>query len=279
MLSGVDVSSFQGEPAQWRQAAGDIDWAAVKITELGQAAGAYLNPDAAADWAWLKQQGKIRIAYLFGHPATSAADTVTWFGSRLTPLGVEDGDGIALDLEVTDGLGPAAVAFWSGTVLSLLHHEFGRTPLLYTFRDFPAPGNCAGLGGWPLWIADPSSPAGHPAVPAPWKTWAAHQWGIRGIDRDIAWWPSPQAMRAAIGRPVPLPPPAPETITEPRMILVQVDRATVPPNTPWPGVFLLASDGSLHHVTTPADVGAYKAAGIPGPVTITFAEYQARTAK
>ncbi len=33
-MDGVDVSSFQGEPATWAPSAGAIQWAAVKITEL-----------------------------------------------------------------------------------------------------------------------------------------------------------------------------------------------------------------------------------------------------
>jgi hypothetical protein len=80
----------------------------------------------------------------------------------------------------------------------------------------------------------------------------------------------------------PPPPAAPAAREEPGMILVQVDRAEVPAGTVWPGVFLLSADATLHHVTGPEDgtdnVKSYQAAGIPGPVTITWAEYQARLA-
>jgi hypothetical protein len=57
------------------------------------------------------------------------------------------------------------------------------------------------------------------------------------------------------------------------MILVTIDRTTVPEGTPWPGVFLVGS-GAIHHVTSPKDEDAYKAAGIPGPVSISYSEYQ-----
>jgi hypothetical protein len=57
------------------------------------------------------------------------------------------------------------------------------------------------------------------------------------------------------------------------MILVSVDRNTVPEGIEWPGVFLVGS-GAIHHVTSTKDEGAYKAAGIPGPVTISYSEYQ-----
>jgi lysozyme len=278
---GVDVSSFQGAPDNWAKNAGAIQWAAVKITELqppGSAPVRYTNPEAGADWAYLKQQGLVRVAYLFGHPSVNAAATVSFFAEQLDALGVEDGDAVALDHEVTDGLRPAAVSAWAVSVLAGLRRTFGRTPLIYTFLSFAAEGNCAGLGSYPLWMSDPSSAAGHPRVPAPWKTWALHQYATSGnIDRDVSSYATPAAMRTALGKGAPIPD---KTRKDPEMILVQVDRGGVPAGTTWPGVFLLASDGGLHHVTGPEDkinnVESYQAAGIPGPVTISWNEYQAR---
>ena len=49
--------------------------------------------------------------------------------------------------------------------------------------------------------------------------------------------------------PRPNPPPAPERLMEDDMILVTCREVVVPAGTPWPGVFLLFSDGSLGHVT------------------------------
>jgi hypothetical protein len=281
-VNGVDVSSFQGAPASWAKNAGAIQFAAVKITELqppGSAPVRYTNPDAGADWAYLKQQGLVRVAYLFGHPSVNAAASVSFFAEQLNALGVEDGDAVALDHEVSDGLGPAAVSAWAVAVLSDLRTTFGRMPLIYTFLNFANAGNCAGLGPYPLWMSDPSSAAGHPRVPAPWKTWALHQYATSGnIDRDVSSYATAAAMRAALGKATPVK----VTRKDPEMILVQVDRDGVPAGTTWPGVFLLASDGSLHHVTGPEDnvnnVESYQAAGIPGPVTISWGEYQARLA-
>lgn len=66
------------------------------------------------------------------------------------------------------------------------------------------------------------------------------------------------------------------------MILVTIDRASVPSGVAWPGVFLLTSAGQLLHVTGPEgnvnNTESYQAAGIPGPVTISYNEYLARTA-
>ena len=209
-LKGVDVSSFQGPPGDWASAAGNISWAAVKISELEPDGTRYFNPDAQADWNWLAANKKGRVGYFFGHPSTSAADTVSFFISRLNALGLADHDAVALDLEVSDGRTAAEVAAWSRSVMSQVEKRLDRKPLLYTFLDFARAGNCTGLGGYPLWIADPSSPAGQPTVPAPWKTWAIHQYDITGaIDRDVAKYASLAAMQAALGKPPKTTPPPP----------------------------------------------------------------------
>jgi GH25 family lysozyme M1 (1,4-beta-N-acetylmuramidase) len=204
MQAGVDVSSFQGPPATWRAEAGHISWAAVKLTELEPDGTRYVNPDAAADWRFLGQGGRGRLAYLFGHPSVSAADTVSFFVGELTKLGLKRTDGVVLDLEVTDGRTPAEVDSWAATVLADLVHRLERRPVVYTFLSFAREGNCNRLGRYPLWIADPSSPAGRPSVPKPWSTWTIHQYDITGpIDRDVANFTSLAAMTDALGKPKP----------------------------------------------------------------------------
>lgn len=207
-IPGVDVASFEGPPGTWQQAAGRIKWVAVKITELQPGGTRYVNPDAAADWAYAAAKLLGRIAYLFGHPAVSPADTVSFFAETLDPLGVEDSDVIAIDLETTDGLAPAQVDAWGAEVASLLHARYGRVAVLYTYLSFAEEGNTASLGHLPLWISEPSSPPGQPIVPAPWTTWAIHQYETGGqIDKDMAAYPTVKAMAAALGKPAPQPPP------------------------------------------------------------------------
>jgi lysozyme len=202
LLHGVDVASFQGPPSAWRKEAGHISWAAVKLTELQPNGFRYVNPDAAADWHYLAQHHLGRVAYLFGHPSTSVAHTVDHFITELRKLGLRDADGVMLDLEVTDGRMPGQVDAWAAEVLASLARHLHRRPLLYTFLSFAQEGNTAKLGAYPLWIADPSSPPGHPRVPKPWRHWAIHQYDISGaIDRDVANYPSLAAMRRAIGKP------------------------------------------------------------------------------
>jgi hypothetical protein len=199
-LEGVDVASFQGPPGQWVNTAGRIAWAAVKLTEVSLG-GTYVNPDAGADWQWLKSNGKGRIAYLYAHPGTDPAVSVATFMTELHRLGLDDADGIAVDLEETDGQSPAQVSDWAHQVLAGLQSAAGRLPLLYTYLSFAEAGNCAGLGRYPLWMSDPSSPPGHPRVPPPWKTWAIHQWSTSSpIDRDLAAWQNPAYMAGVLGR-------------------------------------------------------------------------------
>jgi GH25 family lysozyme M1 (1,4-beta-N-acetylmuramidase) len=201
-LRGVDVSGWQGPPGTWRGAAGRFSWAAVKITELEPDGTHYVDPDAAADWSWLERNRKGRIGYLFGHPSVNAADTVRFFVADLSKLGLKRADGVAVDLEVTDGLTPKQVSDWAVAVMDDLSDRLSRPPLLYTFLSFAEAGNCAGLGHYPLWIADPSRRPGHPQVPAPWHKWTIHQYVITGpIDRDVANFRSRAAMAAALGEP------------------------------------------------------------------------------
>jgi lysozyme len=195
------VSGYQGPPGAWQGAAGRISWAAVKMTELEPKGIRYVNPDAAADWAYLDRHDKGRIGYLYGHPSVSAADSVELFISEIRRLGLKDTDGVALDLETSDGRTPAEVDAWALSVLQELHRRLGRKPLLYTFLSFAEGGNCDRLGQYPLWIADPSSRRGHPRVPRPWHSWAIHQYVITGpIDRDVGNYASRQAMFADLGK-------------------------------------------------------------------------------
>lgn len=200
--AGVDVSSYQGPPDAWKANAGTISWAAVKVTELEPNGTRYVNPDAASDWDYLARNGKGRIAYLFGHPTVSAAETVSFFASEVRKLGLRDTDGICLDHESSDGKRPAEVADWARRVQAGLFHALHRTPVLYTYLSFAEEGNCAGLEHYPLWISDPNHRRGHPKVPRPWKHWAIHQYKITDpIDKDLANYPSRKAMFDALGKP------------------------------------------------------------------------------
>jgi len=214
----------------------------------------WANTAFAANWQQAKALGIVRGAYHFAHPKNGAATDSGAFLDTVRPHGLTAGDLLALDLEVSDGLSPARVAEYARNWCADVQKATGHTPVVYTFLSFAQQGNCAGLGGYPLWISDPSSPAGHPRVPAPWSTWALHQYATTGnIDRDVSSYATPAAMRAALGKGTTI---LKTTRKDPEMILVEVDRATVPAGTAWPGVFLLTSDG-LTRYAKPEDIAGY----------------------
>jgi lysozyme len=177
---GIDVSSFQGA-FDWAAEKGSISFAFAKATE-----GATItDPEFARNWRQMKAAGLVRGAYCFGHPKNGATTDARHFLSVVRAQGLDRGDMLALDLETTDGLAPAQVAAYGRNWCDQVQAATGRKPIVYTFISFAQAGNCAGLGGYPLWIADPSSPEGHPRVPQPWTTWAFHQYATTLVDRDV----------------------------------------------------------------------------------------------
>lgn len=110
-------------------------------------------------------------AYLFFHPAKDVQAQVANFVNVAGDCDLRP----ALDFEVTDGLDPAAAANAARTACALLVHHYGYAPVLYTYPSFGV--NCAGLGGFLLWIADYSGAAA-PRVPDEWNgDWALWQTG------------------------------------------------------------------------------------------------------
>ncbi len=177
---GIDVSSFQGT-FDWAAERGSISFGFAKATE----GVTITDPEFARNWQQIKAMGFVRGAYHFGHPKDGAGASAQAFLAAVRAQGLERGDLLALDLETTDGLGPAQVATFARNWCAEVAAATGRKPIVYTFISFAQEGNCAGLGGHPLWIADPSSPEGHPTVPRPWTTWTFHQYATTLVDRDV----------------------------------------------------------------------------------------------
>jgi lysozyme len=174
--SGIDLSSYQPS-FDWSAEKGRISFAFIKATE-----GITIrDPSFAANWQRAKDIGIVRGAYHFAHPRNGAATEARAFLGTVRAHGLNAGDLLALDLEVSDGLGPARVAEYARNWCADVHKATGHTPVVYTFLSFAQQGNCAGLGHYPLWIAEPSAPAGRPVVPKPWSTWKFHQYGTARV--------------------------------------------------------------------------------------------------
>lgn len=176
---GIDLSSYQPS-FDWSTEKGRISFAFIKATE----GTTITDPDFAASWQQAHDLGIVRGAYHFAHPANGAATEAQAFLAVVEAHGLKAGDLLALDLETADGLSPARVAEYARNWCADVHQATGHMPIVYTFLGFAQAGNCAGLGGYPLWIAEPSYPPGKPAVPQPWSTWAFHQYGTTQVGSD-----------------------------------------------------------------------------------------------
>ncbi len=176
MLKGVDISHFQSSIPSGG------DFVILKATEgMGNVDGTF-----ASRWKTLGERGMLRGAYDFGHPAGDPVAEADHFLSVVRSAGLRSGDVLVLDHEVSDGTTAAHCAAWARAWCAHVQSEVGWKPVVYTFLSFAAEGRCAGLGGYPLWIADPSRPAGQPRVPDPWKTWTLHQYSeVGGVDHDV----------------------------------------------------------------------------------------------
>jgi lysozyme len=174
--AGIDLSSYQPS-FDWSAERGRISFAFLKATE----GTTIRDPDFAAYWQRARKLGLVRGAYHFAHPRNGAATESRAFLATVRAHGLNAGDLLALDLEVSDGLSPARVAEYARNWCTDVHQATGHTPVVYTFLSFARQGNCAGLGHYPLWIAEPSAPAGRPVVPSPWSAWKFHQYGTARV--------------------------------------------------------------------------------------------------
>jgi len=243
-LKGVDISGYQsGIPAHQ-------DFVIIKATE----GTSYVDGPFHTWWVELGTSKTLRGVYHFSHPANSATAEADHFLSVVQPV-VKKGDLLVLDHEVNDGQGPAHCAQWARDWCARVKQKTGITPVVYTFLSFAWAGNCAGLEIYPLWIADPSAASGHPRVPAPWKTWALHQYGSPGgIDLDIFEGDHAAWLALGGGSPAPAPTPAPKPVPVPTPVPTPQPKGTDVP-------YGLLNDGANVVTVVGFKDGQYKAVG------------------
>jgi lysozyme len=196
VINGVDASNVNGSinwPALTAQH--NLSFAFLKATE----GRGFRDPLFPAAWKEIGTLGLVRGCYHFGRPLTNAQAQADAFLAYVKAAGLTDRDLLALDLEVNDDRTASQVAAWAQEFCAAVHAGAARKPLVYTFESFAQEGYCAGLGGYPLWIASWNGNPGHPVVPAPWKTWAVHQYSSAGLDMDVAGYADKAAMIAALG--------------------------------------------------------------------------------
>jgi lysozyme len=178
-VRGVDVSYYQGQ----------IDWGAVHAAGVGFAIArvsdglSHLDPEFADNWRGIRETGLLRGAYQYFEPSDDVraqADLVVEKVGRL-----ESGDlPVALDVEATSGLAPAALGDEIEAWLEHVAAGTGKPPLIYTLSGF-WDGSVASdrFGDSPLWIA--SYGAACPTLPAGWSAFRFWQRGT-GSEPGVA---------------------------------------------------------------------------------------------
>ena len=183
---GLDCADFQGQ-FSWseaRQRIPNLAFGVYRLTQgLGGSGTVSPDPDAAWNHAQIAAQGLHRGSYHFLDPHLSGEQQAAYFVAEHAKLGTTPADMFWLDNE-TPGASVAetaacAVAFMGELGKLVPHNPRG----VYTFISFAREGNCAGLEGYPLWLAYPSASA--PQSPPPWHRFTFWQWGTRnGTDAD-----------------------------------------------------------------------------------------------
>ena len=183
---GMDVADWQGryDWAAAKRTIPDLTFGIYRLTQgLGTSGTASPDPDAAWNHTQIAANGLHRGAYHFLDPRESGEAQAQYFVAEHAKLGTTAADMFWLDNEAAGTSVPETAACAAGFMTELdklvPHNPRG----VYTFIDFAREGNCAGLEGYPLWLAYPASTA--PPAPAPWHRWTFWQLGTRnGTDAD-----------------------------------------------------------------------------------------------
>lgn len=271
--AGRDYSAFQ-PPVNAEMVKG-LSFAYTRVSNWsGTTMGT--DPNFAHNWAEMKAHKLHRGAYWYLLPDVDAVSQARYFVDAVKRAGLQAGDMLVCDSEVL-----------ASNVNAVTHSFLAETEKLagphcpvLVYANENVGQHLTSCTGWPLWFAWPSSSPPSASRIHPWARWTFWQWGVvDGVDADV-FHGTPAELNAWIDRYLPKPKPEPKPPAEDEeMIMVEPARDQVPAGQSWPGIFLLFGDGTLSHIQPSAgkpsvsNVAAYQAAGIKGPVTITWAEY------
>ncbi len=181
-LEGIDVSYYQGQP-NWESVAGaGVRFAITRVNH-----GSFMDPEFDRNWAAIRDHGMIRGAYQYFDPGGDPEAQALTFIDKVGLLGPGDLPGV-IDVESTDGLGPAAIAANVATWLELVEAGTGRKPIIYTGSYFWDDNvQTDAFVDHPLWIAHYTNAC--PNLPTVWANWALWQYSstgsVAGIDGNV----------------------------------------------------------------------------------------------
>jgi lysozyme len=198
MLSGPDVSSWQGEIAWPRvrlRGGHELAFAFAKASE----GSGETDPCFAANWHGIRERGLIRGAYHFANltvpePATTArvraaatAEARHFLHVLHSVGGVHPGDlPPALDFErskFSSTLSSPQLYEWVATWVSVVHGATGRRPIIYAGGLWKSMlDGYSEVWGCPLWLADYAS---RPQLPRSWHRWTFWQYTNAGSYEGI----------------------------------------------------------------------------------------------
>ncbi|MEU1125455.1 glycoside hydrolase family 25 protein [Streptomyces sp. NPDC005899] len=182
MLHGVDVSSYQADFAT-----DGLDFVFIKATE----GRSYVNPRLGAQAARARKAGCVVGFYHFLWPE----DVEEQAAHFVAEAPEKPGDLLAADWEQTgDGTRASSAAkdrFIREVKRLRPHHRV----LLYCNRSFWRTHDASSYAGDGLWIADHVA-AGEPRIEASWRV---HQYTDDPLDKNVADFPTPEALRSWAG--------------------------------------------------------------------------------
>jgi hypothetical protein len=272
--------------ASYQSAAPDTSGLSFVFTKITEGTG-YTNPEWQSQRDHAKGNGLVWGGYAYPHMGNSVQAEADFF---LSKVAWKPGDMPCLDWEGYDaanaGVPRSQQAAYKDAWLRYVKSKLPHNPVgMYCNVDYWRNVDKTGYYGDFLWIATAGLPAGQPGISTPWLF---HQYSAATVDHDychlgstaelkawaLSFQPQPPAPKPPAPKPVPTPVPA--LPKEPKMLMITIDRTTVPKGTTWPGDFVVleSSPAIVLHVATPTDEAKLTSKGVPGPITVTYARYQ-----
>ncbi|HXZ42853.1 MAG TPA: GH25 family lysozyme [Terriglobales bacterium] len=182
MVSGIDISHYNGSVNFAQLAAGALAFVYVKASE-GQLTK---DPLYATNYAGLQQNQIPRGAYHFFYPQLDAQAQASNFLSVVTQLNAGDLPPV-LDVEVSGEQSPSAIAAAMQQWLDAVQQNLGRTPMIYTAAGFwnTALGGTTSFASYPLWVAEYTGNSS-PRLPAGFTNYVFWQYSQSGSVPGIA---------------------------------------------------------------------------------------------
>ncbi len=175
-LEGVDVSSYNGN-VDWNQVAGS--GRVFAFARVSDGLGVDSNFDS--NYAGIQTAGMIRGAYQFFEPGQDPVAQADLLLAEIGPL--MSGDlAPVLDVEVTGGKSPAALAGEIQTWVTTVEQATGEAPMIYTGKNFwNSDVVSANFSADPLWYAAWGISLPTPtSLPLGWHDWQFWQYSISG---------------------------------------------------------------------------------------------------